>query len=96
VIPDSEIEAIRLAVDSTYRVEPHPFLHCGDRVSIKSGPLAGVEGILINKQNRLRLVLSVEMLGRSVAVEVNAWDVERIGKHHHQTAVQLPVPAVVS
>ena len=79
VISDAEIEAIRLAVDSRFNVEPHPFLHCGDQVRIQSGPLAGLEGILVNKQNRLRLVLSVEMLGQSVAVEVDAFLVERIG-----------------
>jgi transcription antitermination factor NusG len=79
VISDAEIEAIRVAVDSRFNIEPHPFLQCGDRVRIRSGPLAGLEGILVNKQNRLRLVLSVEMLGRSVAVEVDALLVERIG-----------------
>src|SRR3989304_1652020 len=45
VISDAEIEAIRLAVDSRFNVEPHPFLQCGDRVRIQSGPLTGLEGI---------------------------------------------------
>jgi transcription antitermination factor NusG len=79
VISDAEIESIRQAVDSRFNVEPHPFLQCGDRVRIKSGSLAGLEGILVNKQNRFRLVLSVEMLGRSVAVELDALLLERIG-----------------
>jgi len=78
IIPESEITAIRRAVENTLRVEPHPFLQCGDWVRIKSGPLLGLEGILVSKQNRLRLVLSVEMLGRSVAVEVESSIVERI------------------
>ena len=61
-IPDSEIESVRKAVEWGNRVEPHPFLRCGDRVRVKVGPLQGIEGILIRKKNLYRLVLSVEML----------------------------------
>ena len=77
-IPFSEIEGIRRIVESPLRVEPHPFLKSGDRVRVKYGPIAGVEGILLRKKNIARLVLSVEMLGKSAAVEVDATDVERI------------------
>jgi transcription antitermination factor NusG len=77
-IPFSEIEGIRRIVQSTLRVEPHPFLRCGDRVRVKWGPIAGVEGILLRKKNVARLVLSVEMLGKSAAVEVDATHVERV------------------
>jgi transcription antitermination factor NusG len=80
IIPDSEIAAIRSAVENLLRIEPHPFLTNGDWVRIKSGPLSGLEGILVRKQDRIRLVLSVEMLGRSVAVEVDALSVERVHK----------------
>jgi transcription antitermination factor NusG len=78
VIPDAEIQAIRTAVDGRYRIEPHPFLKCGDRVRMIRGSLEGVEGILTRKKNYIRLVLSVEMLAQSVAVEVNASDVEPV------------------
>lgn len=74
----SEIEAVRQIVESTLRVEPHPFLRSGDWVRVKYGPIAGVEGILLRKKNVARLVLSVEMLGKSAAVEVDATHVERI------------------
>jgi len=77
-IPFSEIEGVKQVVDSTLRVEPHPFLKSGDRVRVKYGPIAGVEGILLRNKNVARLVLSVEMLGKSVAVETDATDVERI------------------
>ena len=77
-IPHTEIEAIRLAVESGARVEPHPFLKCGEWMRVKSGPLAGVQGILVRKKNLCRLVLSVEMLGKSAAVEVDASLVERL------------------
>ena len=76
VIPQPEIEAIRAAVDGDFRVEPHPFLKCGDRVRVIRGSLAGVEGILTRKKNLFRLVLSVHMLAQSVAVEIDASDVE--------------------
>ena len=49
-IPDSEMDAIRKAVESRLRVEPHPFLRCGDWVRVTSGPLADVEGILVRKR----------------------------------------------
>ena len=77
-IPSSEIEAVRRIVESTLRVEPHPFLKSGDWVRVKYGPIAGVEGILLRNKNIARLVLSVEMLGKSAAVEVDATHVERI------------------
>lgn len=78
VIPSSEIEGIRRIVESTLRVEPHPFLKSGDWVRVKYGPIAGVEGILLRKKNVDRLVLSVEMLGKSAAVEVDVTHVERL------------------
>jgi len=79
-IPPDEIEAVRRLVGSSLPVEPHPFLKCGDRVRIKSGPLAGIEGILVRKTRGFRLVLSVEMLSKSAAVEVDVAIVERLPK----------------
>ena len=76
-IPEEEIEAVLKTAQSLLRVEPHPFLNCGDRVRVKSGPLEGTEGILVRKKNLWRLVLSVEMLGQSIAVEVDASTLER-------------------
>jgi transcription antitermination factor NusG len=77
-IPESEIESVRRAIEWGNRVEPHPFLRCGDRVRVISGPLQGLEGILVRKKNFYRLVLSVEMLERSAAVEVDVSAVERV------------------
>jgi transcription antitermination factor NusG len=76
-IPPDEMEALRRVVESGVRVEPHPFLKCGDLVRIKCGPLEGVQGILVRKKNLYRLVLSVEMLGKAAAVEVDVANVER-------------------
>lgn len=80
VIPDEEISAVQRMVASSSHVEPHPFLKCGDRVRVISGALEGIEGILVRKKNSIRLVLSVELLMKSVAIEVDAWTVERIEK----------------
>jgi transcription antitermination factor NusG len=77
-VPETEIEAIRRAVEGPFRVEPHPFLKCGDRVRVTRGSLEGVEGILIRKKNLYRLILSVDMMAQSVAVEINATDIEAI------------------
>ncbi len=77
-IPASELEAVRRAVTSRLAIEPHPFLRCGERVRVHSGPMAGVEGIVTRKKGSLRLVLPVEILNRSVSVEVEEAHVERV------------------
>lgn len=75
-IPESEIAAIQRSITGSLRVEPHPFLNCGDRVRVVRGALEGVSGILMRKKGQCRLVLSIETLARSIAVEINASDVE--------------------
>ena len=77
-IPESEIEAIRKAVTSNLRVEPCPFLQCGDRVRVQAGPMTGIEGILVRKKASFRLILSTELLQKSIAVEVDAISVEPV------------------
>jgi transcription antitermination factor NusG len=99
-IPSSEIEALRLVIQSGARVEPHSLLKCGDRVRVKCGVLEGVEGILIREKNLCRLILSVEMLGKAAAVEIDAYTVEKTGGNPPRAAVtgsrafpQLRIPA---
>jgi transcription antitermination factor NusG len=77
-IPEAEIEAIRRSLNGSFRVEPHPFLKCGQKVRVKRGSLEGVEGILVRKKNLCRLVLTVNMLTQSVGVEIDASDVEPV------------------
>lgn len=74
-VPEEEIEAIRRTIAGKFQIEPHPFLRCGERVRVIRGSLEGVEGVLTRKKNLFRLVLSVEMLAQSVAVEIDALDV---------------------
>jgi transcription antitermination factor NusG len=78
VIPDAEIDAVRQTLARSVRAEPSPFLKCGDWVRVKCGPLEGIEGILVRTKNQYRLVLSVELIQQSVAVEVDVWAVERV------------------
>jgi len=77
-IPSGEIDSIRQAVISGSAVEPHPFLKSGDLVRIKTGPLEGIEGILVRKKNFLRLVLSVDPVQLSISIEVDAAMVDRV------------------
>jgi transcriptional antiterminator NusG len=71
-IPDVEIEAIRSLVTSELPASPYPYLQTGQRVRITEGPLAGVEGILVeHRAGKGLLVLSVNLFRRSVAVEVD-------------------------
>ena len=68
----NEIEAIQRVIDANVPAMPHPHLSRGDRVTVVAGPLAGVEGIFVQDQpHKGRLVLSVALLGRSVAVEID-------------------------
>jgi len=75
-LPDSEIETLRHVLLNQLRAEPHPYLTVGQRVCIARGPLEGVEGILIRKKGALRLVLSVNLIMRSAAIEIDSVDVE--------------------
>ncbi len=70
-IPDAEIERVRRMVDSGLPVTPYPYVQVGQAVLIERGPLTGVEGILVEVKGKARLVVSVELLRRSVSAEVD-------------------------
>ena len=78
-LPDEEIESLKAGLANGVRVEPHPYLTVGRRVRIKSGPLAGMEGVLVRRKGNLRLVISIELIQRSVAVDADLADVEPKG-----------------
>lgn len=77
---DQEMEAMRTGLSARLRVEPHPYLLAGRRVRIVAGPLAGLEGIVLRRKGRLRFVLSVELIQRSVAVDVDASEIRALGR----------------
>jgi transcription antitermination factor NusG len=79
-VPDAEIDAIQQIAASGVTVFPCAHLRGGELVRVLDGPLAGVEGMFVHdKPSKGRLVVSVEMLGRSIAVEMDAADVEPCG-----------------
>lgn len=71
-IPEREIANVRSMLQSGFMVEPHPYLRVGDKVVIVKGPLSGVEGLLVAKKGKLRVVVSVNVLQRSVSVEFDS------------------------
>jgi transcription antitermination factor NusG len=75
-LPQGEMDTLMTGLRSGVRAEPHPYLTVGRRVRVKHGPLAGSQGILVRRKDRFRVVLSLELIMRSVAVEVDEADVE--------------------
>ena len=74
-IPEYEIDGIRQLVESDLAYDPRPLIHEGEMVEVVHGPLKGVIGRLIRKGAHARLVLSVDLIGQAVSVEVDAADV---------------------
>jgi transcription antitermination factor NusG len=75
-LPDAEIEMLQRQLSQNGRLQPHPFLTVGRRVRVTSGPMTGIEGILARKKDKFRVVLSIELIQRSVAVEIDLSDIE--------------------
>ncbi len=76
-IGDDEISRLRLVAEQV-KAQPHPYLSVGERVRIIAGPLAGMEGILTRKKHELRVVISIEIIMRSVTVEISEFEIEPI------------------
>lgn len=99
-IPDEEISAIQTAVAAGLAHQPWPYIEVGERVRVAYGTLSGLEGILINFKGNHRVVLSVSLLRRSVAFEVDlAWLVP-VGERRqvgncNGTLRTSPVPSLV-
>jgi len=74
-LPEEEMETMRARLAASPLARPHPYLTAGRRVRMKSGPLEGLEGVLLRRRSRLRLVVSVDLLQRSVVVDVEEADV---------------------
>lgn len=74
-IPDSEIDGIRLLIETDLQYDPCPLIREGMLVEVIHGPLRGVVGRLVRKGSRARLILAVELIGQGVSVEVDAADV---------------------
>jgi transcription antitermination factor NusG len=78
-LPEEEMDALRTSLASGVRAEPHPYLRAGRRVSVNSGPFQGMRGILVRKKNRVRVVISLDLIMRLVAVETDITELEPLG-----------------
>jgi transcription antitermination factor NusG len=76
-VPDAEIEAVRRFSKSKLKIHPWPFLEIGQTVRIEKGPLAGVEGILQEFRGNYRVVVSISLLQRSIAAEMDGTCIKR-------------------
>ena len=75
-VPESEIAEVRRIVQSRVRVEPHFYLTCGTQVRVRRGALTGLTGILVNVKSKNRVVVSLELLKKSIALEIDQSDLE--------------------
>jgi len=87
-VEEKEIAAIQALIVSGAHAQPWPFLNVGQSVVIQSGPLRNLEGVLIEFKKKHRLVISVTLLRRSIAVEVDRMDIQPILSHRSVTAAE--------
>jgi transcription antitermination factor NusG len=89
-LPDEEIEKLRTSL-ALCTAEPYPFLAVGKTVRIKSGPLAGFEGKILRRKGRMRLVVSVELIQRSILLELEAGDAQLVSLSTNNSDLQLSI-----
>ena len=77
-LPGEDLQALRNALQQGMRAEHHPFLTVGRRIKVMRGPLTGARGILVRQKTNCRIVISIDAIMRSVAVEIDESDVEPI------------------
>jgi transcription antitermination factor NusG len=88
-IEEAEIAAIQAAVGAGLTAEPYPFLEVGQKVRLAEGPLAGLEGWLVEVRKQQRLVVSVSMLRRSVAIEIDRQWVRPLDAGGRELSIQI-------
>jgi transcription elongation factor/antiterminator RfaH len=79
-LPDAEVETLRSALAAGVMAQPYRYLNVGSKVEICRGPLQGMRGIVSRHQGQFRVVISVEMITRSIVVEVDASDVVAVDR----------------
>jgi len=78
-LSDEDVQTLRFCIDNPAAIEPHPYLRVGQRVRVKHGPFQGWEGVLVEKKNATRLVITVEQIMKSVSIDLSGADVEAVG-----------------
>ncbi len=75
-VPTEQVEAIRMLIQSKLKYDPYPYLNKGKEVLIKSGPLQGIIGKIMEKRSKHRFLLSIDLIKKSVSVEIDILDIE--------------------
>ena len=75
-VSENDLQSVRQFIEEGIRVDPYPYLREGQRVYIRSGPFKGVEGFIVRKERRCRLVISLDLLLQSVSVQIDEACVE--------------------
>ena len=78
-LPETEINALRNGLEHDVYAEPYPYLRVGRRIRVVRGAMAGTEGLLVRKKDKYRVVISIDVLMRSVAVEIDGGDLQAVG-----------------
>lgn len=89
-LPDSAIEALRVGL-LEHRIEPHPLLRVGQVARVRSGAFAGMEGVVVRKKSGFRIVLTLEQIMQSVAIELDEDDVEPLTSGRFRQAGLLEI-----
>jgi transcription antitermination factor NusG len=77
-VPEYQIQAVRRFLEANIALDPYPYIQVGQRVEIIAGPLKGIQGILVQKKNRFRFVLKVDLIQQAVSMEVDASDIRAL------------------
>jgi transcription antitermination factor NusG len=77
-LPEDQMEVLRSGLTGSLRAEPHPYLTVGRRVALRSGPLAGMQGILLRRKGKFRVVISIDLIQRALALDADVADVEPV------------------
>jgi len=75
-LPAEEIEALRNRLSGSAKIEPHPYLRAGRKVRVRTGPFQGLEGVIVRRKERCRLIFSIDLIQRSLAIELDEADLE--------------------
>jgi transcription antitermination factor NusG len=84
-IPDLDMELLRRIIDCK-TIEPHPRVGKGDRVRVMKGPLAGLVGVVLKKGNGVRFIVTLEMISKSLSLQIDASALEHISSHTNESA----------
>jgi transcription antitermination factor NusG len=74
-LPDGEVERLRSSL-ATWKAEPYPFLTVGKQVKIRSGPFAGIQGRIIRRKGKMRLIVSLELIQSAILLDMDAAEAE--------------------